>query len=146
MTAPPPATGWWILSVDGGARGNPGPAGAGAVLTDPAGRVRAELAIPLGRTTNNVAEYEGLLAGLAKAAEFKAQYVDVRSDSELLIRQMTGQYKVRADHLKLLHEKAALAAAGFSGVNFTHIPREQNAAADALANRAMDEARSGAAR
>lgn len=141
-----PAPGWWILSVDGGARGNPGPAGAGAVLADPTGRVTAELAIPLGRTTNNVAEYEGLLAGLAKAAASGAQYVEVRSDSELLIRQMTGRYQVRADHLKPLHEKAALAVAGFAGVNFTHIPRAQNAAADALANRAMDQAQAGAAR
>lgn len=138
MTAAAPDAGWWTLSVDGGARGNPGPAGAGAVLTDPKGRVAAELSIPLGRTTNNVAEYEGLLAGLAKAADSGAQYVDVRSDSELLIRQMTGRYKVRADHLKPLHERAQAAVSGFAGVNFTHIPREENAAADALANRAMD--------
>jgi ribonuclease HI len=132
--------GEWTLAVDGGARGNPGPAGAGAVLTAPDGRVAATCSRPLGRLTNNAAEYEALLLGLALASEHGARRLIVRSDSELLVRQLEGAYRVRAPGLKALHERAVAALAAFERVTLDAVPREQNAAADRLANEAMDRA------
>ena len=133
----------WVLEIDGGARGNPGPAGAGAVLFDPAGVRVAGEAYPLGTMTNNAAEYEGLVRGLGLARTHGAARLLVRSDSELLVRQMEGAYKIKAPHLVALAAKARVLAAGFSAVTFAAVPRERNVEADRLANRAMDEVERG---
>jgi len=130
----------WILYIDGGARGNPGPAGAGAVLYDGKGIRVAGMRWPLGRTTNNTAEYEGLIRGLEMAAAAGARRLEIRSDSELIVRQMRGEYRVKAPHLKKASMRAHEALSGFNEVVFTSIPREQNKEADLLANMAMDEA------
>jgi ribonuclease HI len=124
---------------DGAARGNPGPAGAGAVITDAAGRVLARLGRFLGHQTNNVAEYQGLLLGLRHAQELGAREVEVRADSELMIRQLQGRYQVRNPALKPLHAEAMRLLRGFDQVELKHIPREENALADEMSNRAIDE-------
>lgn len=132
--------GHWVLWIDGGARGNPGPAGAGAALYDPSGRRVAARGWPLGRTTNNAAEYEGLVRGLELARDAGADRIEVRSDSELLVRQMTGEYRIRAVHLQDAAARARAVAESFAEARFTAVPREANREADRLANRAMDEA------
>jgi ribonuclease HI len=124
---------------DGAARGNPGPAGAGAVITDAKGNVLARLGHYLGRQTNNVAEYQGLLLGLRRAQEMGAREVDVRADSQLMIRQLKGEYAVRNAALKPLHAEALRLLRGFSRFELTHVPREQNSLADEMSNRAIDE-------
>jgi len=124
---------------DGAARGNPGPAGAGAVLTDSAGNVIARLGRYLGRQTNNVAEYEGLLLGLKHARELGYREVEVRADSQLLIRQLKGEYAVRHAGLKPLHAEALRLLRGFDRFELQHVPREENALADEMSNRAIDE-------
>ena len=124
---------------DGAARGNPGPAGAGAVLTDAAGNVIARLGRYLGRQTNNVAEYEGLLLGLKHARELGYREVEVRADSQLLIRQLKGEYAVRHSGLKPLHAEALRLLHGFDRYDLQHVPREENALADEMSNRAIDE-------
>jgi ribonuclease HI len=124
---------------DGAARGNPGPAGAGAVLTDTSGRVLARLGRYLGRQTNNVAEYQGLLLGLQHAQELGYRAVEVRADSQLLIRQLKGEYAVRHAGLKPLHAEALRLLRGFDKVDLKHVPREENALADEMSNRAIDE-------
>lgn len=129
----------WILYIDGGARGNPGPAGAGAALYDGKGLKVAEMRWPLGRTTNNTAEYEGLIRGLEMAKTAGARRLEVRSDSELIVRQMRGEYRVKAPHLKKAAQRAVGAVARLAEVVFTAIPREENREADRLANLAMDE-------
>jgi len=132
------AAGTWTLYIDGGARGNPGTAGAGAVVYDERGIKVAAESFPLGRLTNNAAEYEGLLRGLAVARAAGARRLEVRSDSELLVKQMQGEYRTRAAHLKKAVEQARSLLAGFTDVKFAIIPRERNMEADLLANRAMD--------
>lgn len=128
-----------LIHVDGGSRGNPGPAGAGIVITDADTKQPVYLAgLFLGRTTNNVAEYKGLLGGLAKAAELGATNVRVVSDSELLVRQINGQYRVRHANLLPLFEEAQLLLAKFPSWSVAHSFREDNVEADALANKAMD--------
>jgi ribonuclease HI len=124
---------------DGAARGNPGPAGAGAVITDAKGNVLARLGHYLGRQTNNVAEYQGLLLGLRRAQEMGAREVDVRADSQLMIRQLKGEYAVRNAALKPLHAEALRLLRAFARFELTHVPREQNALADEMSNRAIDE-------
>lgn len=124
---------------DGAARGNPGPAGAGAVLVDTSGRVLARLGRYLGRQTNNVAEYQGLLLGLQHAQELGYRAVEVRADSQLLIRQLKGEYAVRHAGLKPLHAEALRLLRGFDKVDLKHVPREENALADEMSNRAIDE-------
>jgi ribonuclease HI len=124
---------------DGAARGNPGPAGAGAVLTDAAGNVIARLGRYLGKQTNNVAEYEGLLLGLKHARELGYREVEVRADSQLLIRQLKGEYAVRHAGLKPLHAEALRLLHGFDRYDLQHVPREENALADEMSNRAIDE-------
>ena len=124
---------------DGAARGNPGPAGAGAVVLDPKGRVLARVGKFLGKQTNNVAEYEGLLLGLARAKELGAHELDVRADSLLLIRQLEGAYQVKNVALKALHAKAKELLRSFDRVDLRHIPREENTLADEMSNRAIDE-------
>jgi len=126
--------------IDGGARGNPGPAGWGAVIQDGSGEVVAELFGALPHATNNVAEYSGLLAALDWCAGQGATVVHVRSDSLLLVQQMRGVYKVKNEGLKPLHGRARLLAHSIGKVTFEHVRRELNKEADRLANRAMDEA------
>ncbi|HEV7825467.1 MAG TPA: bifunctional RNase H/acid phosphatase [Mycobacteriales bacterium] len=127
------------MEADGGSRGNPGPAGYGAVVLDAAtGAVLAERAATLGVATNNVAEYSGLIAGLEAARELGARQVDVRMDSKLVVEQMSGRWKIKHPDMKPLASRAAGIVRDFDGVSFTWIPREQNKAADALANSAMD--------
>jgi ribonuclease HI len=127
-----------IVSCDGAARGNPGPAGAGAQLTTPDGDVVAEIAEGLGETTNNVAEYTAVIMGLERARELGATDVLLRSDSQLLINQITGTYKVRTPHLQPLHRRVLQLAAGFERIRFEHVPRARNAEADRLANLGVD--------
>jgi ribonuclease HI len=127
-----------VVHVDGGARGNPGPAAAAAVVSSPGGDVLDETAIVLGRATNNVAEYRGLLLGLERARQLGATEVDVFMDSELVAHQVTGRYKVRSADLAPLHKEATRALAGFERWAVTPVRRAQNAAADALVNRALD--------
>jgi len=129
----------WTLFIDGGARGNPGPAGAGAILYDGKGLKIAGMRWPRGRATNNTAEYEGLIRGLEMAVTAGAKRLEVRSDSELIIRQMRGEYRVKAPHLIKAAARAREALAGLAEVVFTSIPREDNREADQLANQAMDE-------
>ena len=125
--------------TDGAARGNPGPAGAGAVILDEEGRVLARLGRFLGKQTNNVAEYQGLLLGLRRARQMGAREVEVRADSQLLIRQLQGKYAVKNEVLKRLHEEALALLQSFESYELVHIPREQNALADEMSNRAIDE-------
>lgn len=130
-----------ILYTDGAARGNPGPAGVGAVLYEEENGSRrriAEVSRPIGVATNNVAEYQALLDGLALAAASSADHLVVRADSQLLVRQLTGDYRVKAPGLKDLHAKARESLRGFRSVRIEHVPRELNAEADALANAALD--------
>ena len=127
------------MFTDGAARGNPGPAGAGAVILDEEGRVLARLGRFLGTQTNNVAEYQGLLLGLRRARQMGAREVEVRADSQLLIRQLQGKYAVKNEVLKRLHEEALALLQSFESYELVHIPREQNALADEMSNRAIDE-------
>jgi ribonuclease H / adenosylcobalamin/alpha-ribazole phosphatase len=127
-----------VVNVDGGARGNPGPAGIGAVVATPDGTVLAEVAEGIGHATNNVAEYRALLAGLERAAALGARRVLVRADSKLVISQMRGDWKVKEDHLRALRDQARALARRFTSVTYEHVRRERNEAADALANKAMD--------
>ncbi|GHF23981.1 bifunctional RNase H/acid phosphatase [Amycolatopsis deserti] len=128
-----------LVEADGGSRGNPGPAGYGAVVRDAAtGEVLAERQEGLGVATNNVAEYSGLIAGLRAAAEAGATEVDVRMDSKLVVEQMSGRWKIKHEALKPLAERARELAAGFARVSYQWIPRAENAHADRLANEAMD--------
>ncbi|WP_091299487.1 bifunctional RNase H/acid phosphatase [Amycolatopsis xylanica] len=128
-----------IIEADGGSRGNPGPAGYGAVVKDAAtGEVLAERLDSLGITTNNVAEYSGLVAGLKAAAELGASTVDVRMDSKLVVEQMSGRWKIKHPALQPLAQEARELAAGFAKVRFEWIPRAENSYADRLANQAMD--------
>jgi ribonuclease HI len=139
--APAPPGRRLVLYTDGAARGNPGPAGAGVHIEAEDGSVLAEVAVYLGSTTNNVAEYMALLAGLERAGELGAREIEVRSDSELMVRQMSGRYKVRNEALQALHARAHELAAGFDRVRYVHVRREQNRDADRLANRAIDASR-----
>jgi ribonuclease HI len=127
------------LYTDGAARGNPGPAGAGAVIISPDGHIVARIGKFLGDSTNNVAEYMGLILGLKRAKAMGIKELDVFSDSELLVRQLAGDYAVKADHLKPLHDEAKALLGAFSAIHVRHIPREENAQADAMSNRAIDE-------
>jgi ribonuclease H / adenosylcobalamin/alpha-ribazole phosphatase len=134
-----------VIYADGAARGNPGPAGAGAVLFDEDGRVLAELSRPLGRATNNVAEYNGLILGLEEAARRGATAIDVRMDSLLVVQQMRGRWRIKHPGLKPLALRAGALLASFPDRTITHVPRAENAHADVLANRAIDDATSGLA-
>lgn len=133
------APGAMVLHADGGSRGNPGPAGAGAALLDAAGRQVAAWRRYLGITTNNVAEYQALIMGLEGALDLGVSQLLVRLDSELLVRQLQGRYQVKSPHLKPLFAQARALAGRYASIQFQHIPREQNAIADRLANLAMDQ-------
>jgi ribonuclease HI len=126
------------IEFDGGSRGNPGPAAVGVVLRAHDGTVLQTLGRPIGKATNNVAEYEALIAGLELAKKLKARKLMIRGDSEVIIKQMTGAYRVRQDHLIPLYDKATALTNGFDNVEFEHNLRHKNELADKLANRAMD--------
>ena len=128
-----------VAHIDGGARGNPGPAGFGAMLEDEHGRRLGELSQYLGHRTNNYAEYAGLIGVLEHARREGHSNLEVRSDSELLVRQMRGQYKVKSPGLRPLYERARELSRGFAWFAIEHVPREKNREADRLANQAMDE-------
>jgi ribonuclease HI len=131
----------FVVNIDGGARGNPGPAGWGVVVADDGGTLVAELMGALPHATNNVAEYSGLLAALDWGVEHGASALKVRSDSLLLVQQMKGVYKVKSGGLIPLHGRARLLIHQIGRVTFEHVRREANAAADRLANLAMDQVR-----
>jgi ribonuclease HI len=127
-----------VVHVDGGSRGNPGPAAAATVLSTPDGEVVDEAAVLLGTVTNNVAEYRGLLLGLERAAALGATEIEVINDSELIAHQVTGRYKVKHPDMKPLHADALRALGGFERWSIRPVPRAQNADADALVNQALD--------
>ena len=127
-----------VAHVDGGARGNPGPSGYGVVIADPHGARIAEFGRYLGHHTNNFAEYSGLVAALNYALEHKLPALRVRSDSELMVRQMNGVYKVRSPELRPLYEEAKRLSRQLKWFRIEHVRREKNADADRLANEAMD--------
>jgi probable phosphoglycerate mutase len=129
-------------NIDGGSRGNPGPAGYGVRIEREGGEV-VELKQSIANATNNVAEYNGLLAALAWAAQHGVQTLHVRSDSELLVKQMRGEYRVKNAGLQPLYEEARGLARRIGRVTFEHVRRELNKDADRLANEAMDEAAAG---
>lgn len=128
------------LYADGAARGNPGPAGAGAVLLDERGEVIAELTRYLGTATNNVAEYTGLIIGLEEAVRRGIDELDIRLDSNLVVQQMRGLWRIRHPGLRPLALRAGELLARFPTRTIEHVPRELNGLADALSNRAIDEA------
>jgi len=129
-----------IVHVDGGARGNPGPAAAASVISASDGEVLDEHAQLLGTATNNVAEYRGLLLGLERARALGANEVEVVGDSELIAKQLQGSYKVKNDALRVLHARASAALREFDRWSVRTVPRERNARADALVNAALDAA------
>ena len=128
-----------VLYCDGASRGNPGPASIGFVLYDPAGIPVAEVGDAIGETTNNVAEYKALIAGLETSLEQGVSQIDVRLDSQLLVKQVTGEYRVKASHLKPLQRQAVKLLTRFDEATIVHVRRELNSVADALANEALDE-------
>lgn len=127
-----------IVECDGAARGNPGPAGVGVVVSSADGEVLATLAEGIGETTNNVAEYTAAIEGLRRAAEVGATDVLLRSDSRLLVEQLAGRYRVKNERLRALHATAVRLTARFATIAYEHVPRERNARADALANEGVD--------
>jgi ribonuclease HI len=129
-----------VVHVDGGSRGNPGPAAAAAVISSPDGEVLDEASTVLGRATNNVAEYRGLLLGLERARALGATEVDVINDSELVARQISGAYKVKHPDMRPLSLEAMEALRGFERWTVRSVPRAENAEADALVNQALDAA------
>jgi len=129
-----------VAYIDGGARGNPGPAGYGVRVENEHGTLINEFSGFLGSATNNVAEYNGLLAALTYAQENGHRSVHIKSDSELLVKQMRGEYRVKNAGLQPLYERARAIARGLDRVTFEHVRREQNKDADRLANLAMDDA------
>ena len=129
-----------VIHVDGGSRGNPGPAASAAVLSTPDGEVVDEASEFLGVATNNVAEYRGVLLGLERAKQLGATEVEVVNDSELVARQINGQYKVKHPDMKPLFLQARAALDGFEKWSIRNVPRAKNADADALVNQALDAA------
>ena len=129
-----------VAYIDGGARGNPGPAGYGVRIEEQDGTLIQELHAPLGVATNNVAEYNGLLAALRWAVDHDVDTLHIRSDSELLVKQMLGAYKVKHPGLQPLAARARLLTMQLGRVTFEHVRRERNTEADRLSNIAMDEA------
>lgn len=128
------------VHVDGGSRGNPGPAAAGSVVTGADGEVLDRSGELLGEATNNVAEYRGLLLGIARARELGATEVEIFNDSELIAHQVNGRYKVKHADMKPLHAEALSALSAFESWSLTPVRREQNAEADAIVNETLDAA------
>lgn len=132
-----------VVFSDGGARGNPGPAAIGAIVFDPSTSPPTRLATVsecIGSTTNNVAEYRAVIAGLEAAREFPSRVIRVRADSLLVIEQLKGKWRVKQDHLRRLHSRALGLLDEYQEVDLAHVPREQNTDADALVNAALDAA------
>ena len=127
-----------LIYTDGAARGNPGPAGAGAILRDSDGNVLAEIAEPLGRATNNVAEWTAVLLALEEARRLGATHVDLRMDSQLVARQISGVYRVKHPDLKPIHAAVMDLLRKLDGYTVAHVPRELNRDADRLSNVAID--------
>ena len=127
-----------VVHVDGGSRGNPGPAAAAAVVSTPEGEVLDEAAVTLGRATNNVAEYRGLLLGIERARALGATEAEFVNDSELIAHQVNGRYKVKHADMKPLHAEALRELGGFERWSLRPVRREHNADADALVNQALD--------
>lgn len=139
-TPPTNAPQWVIIYSDGAARGNPGPAGIGAILTDERGETIVKLSKYIGRATNNEAEYRAIITALEAAVQHGATAVQLYVDSELLARQLHGQYRVKSPNLQPLYRRASELLRRFSPALVTHVTRDGNREADALANRAIDEA------
>jgi len=137
---PKPSPAAYRANIDGGSRGNPGPAAYGVVIRDGSGELIAKLKKYIGRMSNNVAEYYGLVAALDYAQSHKIRALRIESDSELLVKQMRGQYKVKSADLQPLFERAKKMTQGFESFRIDHVYREQNREADALANDALDAA------
>lgn len=137
-TSPGPPAGVYLANIDGASRGNPGPAAYAVVIRDPDGRIALQLAKKIGRETNNVAEYYALLAALDYATSHGIGALRIRSDSELLVRQMQGHYKVKSADLRPLYERAAKLARQLQYFAIEHVRRELNRDADGLANVALD--------
>ena len=135
--------GEWCLMVDGASRGNPGAAGCGAIIYDECGEVLKELSSYLGSSTNNVAEYRGLLMGLEGVLKLGGKKLQIRSDSELMVRQLNGVYRVKNEKLRVLYGKALDLLARLEAYRIIHVRREHNKDADRLANLAIDEAPQG---
>lgn len=131
----------FIIYTDGGARGNPGPAGIGAIIYDADGQLVAEVSQYLGVATNNQAEYKALLAGLEKAKELGAEDLEFYLDSELVVKQLNREYKVKNKDLAPLFLTVHNLSLNFKKITYTHVPRERNKEADRLANEAMDRGR-----
>jgi ribonuclease HI len=129
-----------ILYADGAARGNPGPAGAGAILLTPDHHLIAEIARPLGHATNNVAEYTALILGLEEALRRGVDDIEVRMDSLLVVKQLQGEWKTKHPNMRALAPRARALWLSFPTRSIAHVPREQNTLADELSNRAIDEA------
>jgi ribonuclease HI len=127
-----------VVHVDGGARGNPGPAAIAAVIADPDGNVLEERSETIGRATNNVAEYRALLLGIEIAGALGARELELVGDSELIVRQVRGEYRVKDAALRELHGQVAAALQGFDRWSIRNVPREENAHADRLVNEALD--------
>ena len=136
---PAAAAAAYRLNIDGGSRGNPGPAAYGVLIRDANGGVVAKLKKYIGRFTNNVAEYYGLIAAMDYAQSHGVRAIRIESDSELLVKQMRGQYKVKSADLQPLYERAQKMSKAFDSFRIDHVYREQNREADALANEALDE-------
>ena len=134
-----PAPAAYRANIDGGSRGNPGPASYGVVIRDPRGELVAKLKKYVGRMTNNVAEYYGLIAAMDYAQSHGVRAIRIESDSELLVKQMHGLYKVKSAELQPLFERAKKMSQAFDSFRIDHVYREQNREADALANEALDE-------
>jgi ribonuclease HI len=126
------------IFTDGAARGNPGPAAIGVIIKDEAGNIIATISRRLGPTTNNQAEYRAIVAGLEKALSLGVQHAAIKSDSELVVKQINGLYKVKNAALRPLYQEAVRLIGSLESFSISYIPREKNAAADALANKALD--------
>lgn len=136
----------FIINTDGGARGNPGPAGIGFVIADESGKVLRKIGKRIGQTTNNIAEYEALVEALTELkkivpkGERDASHIEVRMDSELVVKQLNGEYQIKEEPLQLKFVKIwNLRVAEFPNISFVHVPREENSVADALVNQAIDD-------
>ena len=126
-----------IINTDGASRGNPGPAAIGATIKDERGKLIATISQPIGETTNNQAEYRAIIAALGKVVSLGASQVEIRADSELVVRQLIGRYRVKRASLRPLYQRAGQLLSQVESFTITHVPREQNKEADKLANNAL---------
>jgi ribonuclease HI len=127
-----------FINTDGAARGNPGPAAIGVVIKDEQGSIIDKISRRIGVTTNNQAEYKAIIAALEKATGLGIRHIDLKTDSELVVKQINGQYRVKNQSLQPLYEKVKTSVESLEGFTITHVPREKNTEADALANKAFN--------